>query len=153
MKCADIKSSVHGCGARLCCKWLCHLYHISRLSSPHFSSGKSAESPNIVFILAAEFGIGDVTCYGANRCQIETPNIDRMAPDGIRFTDAHVNASVCQPTRVATMTGRYPWRFGSSERGGPWGYVGPGASDIKTVRTKVAALIKQQPAKTGLQRK
>jgi arylsulfatase A-like enzyme len=85
----------------------------------------AASRPNIVFILADDLGIGDVKCYGGGRCLIETPHIDRLAREGLRFTDAHVQASVCVPTRVAIMTGRYPWRFGPPQRGGPWGFLGP----------------------------
>jgi len=87
--------------------------------------------PNIVFILADDLGIGDVKCYGGQRCQIHTPNIDALASGGLRFTDAHVNASVCVPTRVAIMTGRYPWRFGNPQPGGAWGFLGP-RFDTKT---------------------
>ena len=85
----------------------------------------TAERPNIVFILADDLGFGDVKCYGGERCQIDTPNIDALAKGGLRFTDAHVNASVCVPTRVAIMTGRYPWRNGKPQPGGPWGFLGP----------------------------
>jgi len=81
--------------------------------------------PNIVFILADDLGIGDVNCYGGKRCQIETPHIDALAARGLQFTDAHVNASHCVPTRMAIMTGRYPWRFGRPQPGGPWGFLGP----------------------------
>lgn len=81
--------------------------------------------PNIVFILADDLGIGDVKCYGGERCQINTPHIDALARGGLRFTDAHVSASVCVPTRVAIMTGRYPWRFGQPQPGGAWGFLGP----------------------------
>ena len=83
-----------------------------------------AGQPNIVFILADDLGIGDIGCYGGKRCLIDTPNIDAIARRGLRFTDAHVSASVCVPTRVALMTGRYPWRFGQPERGGAWGFLG-----------------------------
>ena len=86
---------------------------------------EAASRPNIVFILADDLGIGDVKCYGGERSLIETPNIYRLAREGLRFTDAHVQASVCVPTRVAIMTGRYPWRFGPPQRGGPWGFLGP----------------------------
>ena len=89
------------------------------------SIADAADKPNIVFILADDLGIGDVQCYGGDRCLIETPNIDSLAADGMRFTDAHVNASICGPTRRAIMTGRYNWRFGPYAKGGPWGFVGP----------------------------
>jgi arylsulfatase A len=80
--------------------------------------------PNVVFILADDMGYGDVKSFGADRCQIATPHLDRLGADGMRFTDAHANASVCVPTRVAVMTGRYPWRFGPPVRGGAWGFLG-----------------------------
>lgn len=81
--------------------------------------------PNVVFILADDLGYGDVKCFGGDRCKIATPAFDRLAREGMRFTDAHANASVCVPTRVAIMTGRYPWRFGRPGPGGPWGFLGP----------------------------
>ena len=89
------------------------------------SMASAAPKPNIVFILADDLGIGDVNCYGGDRCLIDTPNIDALAASGLRFTDAHVNASICGPTRRALMTGRYNWRFGGYVKGGPWGFVGP----------------------------
>jgi arylsulfatase A-like enzyme len=85
----------------------------------------AAARPNIVFILADDLGIGDVKCYGGDRCQIETPNLDSLARDGIRFTDAHTVASVCVPARIAMMTGRYPWRFQPPRPDGPWGFLNP----------------------------
>ena len=89
------------------------------------STPSIAASPNIVFILADDLGIGDVHCYGGDRCKIETPNIDALAAAGVRFTDAHPNASICGPTRRALMTGRYNWRYGATINNGPWGFVGP----------------------------
>jgi arylsulfatase A len=88
-------------------------------------STAEASRPSIVFILADDLGIGDVACYGGERCLIKTPNIDALAAGGLRFTDAHVSFSVCVPTRVAIMTGRYPWRFGPPQAGGAWGFLGP----------------------------
>ena len=84
-----------------------------------------AKKPNMVFILADDLGIGDLKCYGMDRCKIDTPSVDQLASEGVRFTDAHSSASVCVPTRVAIMTGRYPWRFSPPGRGGPWGFLGP----------------------------
>src|SRR4029079_5525724 len=62
-----------------------------------------AKKPNIVFILADDLGYGDVGCYGQRR--IKTPNIDRMAAEGMRFTDAYAGAPVCAPSRCVLMTG------------------------------------------------
>ena len=65
--------------------------------------------PNIVFIMADDLGYGDVGCFNAES-KIETPNIDRLAVQGMRFIDAHAPGSVCVPTRYGLMTGRYPFR-------------------------------------------
>ena len=70
------------------------------LIAPLHASADNAQ-PNIVVILADDLGIGDVGCYGGKRCLIETPNIDALAANGMRFTDAHPSASVCGPTRRA----------------------------------------------------
>lgn len=69
-----------------------------------------AATPNIVVILADDFGYGSAGCYGANPELVQTPNIDRLAKEGIRFTDANTTSSVCSPTRYSVMTGRYCWR-------------------------------------------
>ncbi len=65
--------------------------------------------PNIVLILADDLGYGDVACYHP-RGKIPTPHLDRLAREGMRFTDAHSTSSVCTPTRYALQTGRYAWR-------------------------------------------
>ena len=93
--------------------------------------------PNIVFILADDLGIGDVKCYGGERCRIDTPNIDALAAGGLRFTDAHAAASVCAPVRRAIMTGRYEWRFGNPTHQGPWGFCGPRPNQEKSTLGKV----------------
>lgn len=67
-----------------------------------------AVNPNIVLILADDLGYGDVSCYGATH--VKTPNIDRLAAEGIRFTDAHAVAATCTPSRFALLSGIYPWR-------------------------------------------
>lgn len=73
------------------------------------ASALPAEKPrNIVLILADDLGYGDLSSYGATA--YETPNIDRLASDGRRFTDAHTPHPVCTPTRYGLMTGRYSWR-------------------------------------------
>ena len=64
--------------------------------------------PNILFILADDLGWGDLSCYG--RPDYRTPNLDRLASEGTRFTDAYAASPVCTPTRCAFITGRYPWR-------------------------------------------
>jgi len=67
-------------------------------------------SPNIVLIMADDLGYGDISCYG--NTLINTPNLDRLAAEGVRFTDFHANGAVCSPTRAALMTGKYQQRTG-----------------------------------------
>ncbi len=71
-------------------------------------SAFGAEHPNIIFILADDIGYGDLSSYGAKH--VKTPNLDRLAAQGCRFTDAHSPASTCTPTRRALLTGAYSWR-------------------------------------------
>ncbi len=74
--------------------------------------GRAAEAarPNIVVILADDYGYGSANCYGADPALVRTPNIDRLAAEGRRFTDANTPSSVCSPTRYGLLTGRYCWR-------------------------------------------
>ena len=65
--------------------------------------------PNIVYVLADDFGYGDAKCYNPEG-KIATPHIDRLAGEGMRFTDAHSGSAVCSPTRYGILTGRYAWR-------------------------------------------
>jgi arylsulfatase A len=69
-----------------------------------------AAPPNIVFILADDFGYGDLGCMGCK--DIATPNIDRLASEGVKFTDFYANAPVCTPTRTGFITGRWQQRCG-----------------------------------------
>lgn len=69
---------------------------------------RAANPPNIIFILADDIGYGDLVCYGANR--VNTPNLDRIAAEGVRCTDAHSPSAVCTPTRYSLLTGQYAFR-------------------------------------------
>jgi len=71
------------------------------------------KKPNIVFILADDLGYGDLGCYG--RTDIETPVLDKLAAEGVRFTQCYANGPECSPTRTAFMTGRYQQRVGGLE--------------------------------------
>ncbi|MEJ6567762.1 MAG: arylsulfatase [Akkermansiaceae bacterium] len=66
--------------------------------------------PNIIYILADDLGYGDVHCINPERGKIKTPHMDKLAADGLTFTDAHTSSSVCTPTRYSILTGRYNWR-------------------------------------------
>ena len=72
------------------------------------SSLIAVEKPNVVLIFADDLGYGDLGCYGATK--LDTPNIDRLAKQGRRFTDAHSASAVCSPSRYGLLTGKYPLR-------------------------------------------
>ena len=79
---------------------------------------RAAETPpNVVLIFADDLGYGDLGCYGATK--VQTPNIDRLAAEGRRFTDAHSVSAVCTPSRYALLTGQYPLRANGGK--GVWG--------------------------------
>lgn len=99
----------------------------------------SAEKPNIVFILADDLGYGDLQCYNPEG-KIPTPHLDRLAREGIRFTDAHSASAVCTPTRYALLTGRYCWR--SRLKKGVLGGWSPHL--IEPSRATVASCLKAQ---------
>ncbi|HIY74639.1 MAG TPA: sulfatase-like hydrolase/transferase, partial [Candidatus Sphingobacterium stercorigallinarum] len=64
--------------------------------------------PNVILIYVDDLGYGDLSSYGATK--IHTPNVDRLAQNGTRFTNAHSTSATCTPSRFALMTGVYPWR-------------------------------------------
>jgi arylsulfatase A-like enzyme len=74
------------------------------------SASASGSKPNIVYILADDMGYGDVQILNPERGRIRTPHLDRLASQGMTFTDAHSGSSVCTPTRYGLLTGRYAWR-------------------------------------------
>jgi len=95
--------------------------------------------PNILFILADDLGYGDVHCLNPERGKIATPNLDRLAAQGMTFTDAHSGSSVCTPTRYGILTGRYAWR--TRLQSGVLGGFSPPL--IEPVRLTVPALLQQ----------
>ena len=101
-------------------------------------TGKANKRPNIIFIMADDMGYGDLGCYN-KRSKIPTPNMNRLAKEGVRFTDAHSPSAVCTPTRYGVLTGRYSWRT-RLKRGVLNGYS---PSLIDTKRMTVASLLKQ----------
>ena len=100
--------------------------------------------PNIIYILADDLGIGDLSIYNENS-KIQTPNLDKMGAEGMKFTDAHTSSSVCTPTRYGILTGRYNWRTPLKE------FVTWGNSPmlIKDDRTTVAKMLREQGYKTA----
>jgi len=98
--------------------------------------------PNVILICADDLGYGDVSCYGATK--IHTPNIDRLAGAGQRFTNAHTTSATCTPSRYALMTGEYPWRRGAA--------ILPGDAPliISTNKTTLPKLFQQEGYKTAI---
>lgn len=100
--------------------------------------------PNIIIILADDLGYGDLGCYGSKK--INTPNIDKLASQGIRFTDAHSSSAVCTPSRYSILTGRYCWRT-KLRRSVLWGYSFP---LIEPGRPTIATLMKEKGFHTAV---
>ncbi len=100
--------------------------------------------PNIVYILADDLGYGDLSSLNKNS-GIQTPNMDKIVSEGIYFTDAHSNSSVCTPTRYGILTGRYAWRT-RLKKGVLWGYDQP---LIEKDRETVASFLKNNGYKTA----
>lgn len=107
-------------------------------ASKLLARGHGSKKPNIVFIMADDMGYGDLGCYNKNS-KIPTPNMDALATEGIRFTDAHSPSAVCTPTRYGVLTGRYCWR--SRLKKGVLGGYSPAL--IESGRMTVASLLKQ----------
>jgi arylsulfatase A len=103
--------------------------------------------PNIVVILSDDYGYGSLGCYGADPALLRTPNLDRLAQEGRRFTDASTPSSVCTPTRYALLTGRYCWRT-HLNHGGVLNTLDPLL--IETSRPTVASMLKKHGYATGM---
>ncbi|MFM7129609.1 MAG: sulfatase family protein, partial [bacterium] len=103
----------------------------------------AAERPNIVLIYADDIGYGDLSCYGAK--SVSTPNLDRLAHEGLRFTDAHSPSATCTPSRYALLTGEYAFRQKGTgvARGDASLIISPG-------RVTLASILKQAGYKTGV---
>jgi arylsulfatase A-like enzyme len=105
-------------------------------------SAAAARLPNIVYMYADDLGYGDVSSYGAKR--VTTPNIDRLAAGGVRFTNAHSPSATCTPSRYALMTGEYAWRHKGTA-------VLPGDASliVQPGRYTLPAMLKQAGYETG----
>lgn len=101
--------------------------------------------PNILIIYADDLGYGDVQCYNPQRGKIPTPHVDRLAAQGMRFTDAHSSSGVCSPSRYTLLTGRYHWRT-RMQRGIVGGWEDP---MIAPDRLTIGGLAGQQGYRTA----
>jgi arylsulfatase A-like enzyme len=111
--------------------------------TPSSVKALAAEHPNVVLIYADDLGYGDVSCYGATR--VQTPNIDRLAREGRRFTNGYSPAATCTPSRYAMLTGEYAWR-----QKGTGILPGDARMIIAPGRTTPASLLKNAGYKTGV---
>jgi arylsulfatase A-like enzyme len=118
------------------------------LTTSAFAAAGSASAatparPNIVFLYADDVGYGDLSCYGAQR--VRTPNIDRLAMHGLRFTDAHCTAATCTPSRYSLLTGEYAFRVEGAR-------VLPGDAPalIQPGRTTLASMLNQGGYRTSV---
>jgi arylsulfatase A-like enzyme len=98
--------------------------------------------PNILVILADDLGYGDLGCYGATR--VKTPHLDRLAGQGVRFTDAHSSSATCTPTRYSMITGEYAWR-----RPGTGVLPGNASLIVDPSRPTLPSILKQAGYTTG----
>jgi arylsulfatase A len=104
-----------------------------------------ARKPNIVLLYADDLGYGDVHAYNPTRGKIPTPHLDKLAAEGMRFTDGHSSSGVCSPSRYTLLTGRYHWRTRLQTGIVPlWG-----APLISPERLTVAKLAKQHGYRTA----
>jgi arylsulfatase A len=102
---------------------------------------KPAKKPNVVILLVDDMGYGDPGCYNP-QSKIATPNIDRLAREGLRFTDAHAPGPLCHPSRYGLMTGRYPFRTDVSR----W----PKQPLIEKGQVTISSLLRDQGYRTAM---
>lgn len=106
-------------------------------------NGQNSQKPNIIYIFADDLGIGDLSCYGATK--VSTPHIDRLAGQGVQFTNAYATSATSTPSRFGLLTGMYPWR---QENTG----IAPGNSEliIDTACVTMADMLKEAGYATGV---
>ncbi len=107
-----------------------------------------AVKPNIVIILADDLGYGDLGCYGHPR--FKTPNLDRMAADGVRMTQLNTPMPFCAPTRAALLTGRYPLRCGLTSNPDPESGPASDAIALPAGEVTLAQVLRGAGYKTGM---
>ena len=112
-------------------------------AAPQFASAQAAEKPNVIIIYADDLGYGDVSCYGAT--SLKTPNIDRAAKEGLRFTNAHCTSATSTPSRYSLLTGEYAWR-----KKGTGVATGDATAIIHPDRFTIADVMKNSGYTTGV---
>jgi arylsulfatase A-like enzyme len=112
-------------------------------SVPLSMAAQPVEKPNIIIIYADDLGYGDVSCYGA--VSLSTPNIDRLAKSGLRFTNTHCTSATSTPSRYSLLTGEYAWR-----KKGTGVLPGDASAIIEPGRTTLASVLKKSGYTTGV---
>jgi arylsulfatase A-like enzyme len=113
------------------------------VASSQLSCNKVEEKPNVVIIYADDLGYGDVSCYGATT--LNTPNIDKLAKQGLLFTNAHCTSATSTPSRYSLLTGEYAWR-----QRGTGIATGDAPAIIKPGRSTIASVMKDAGYKTAV---
>ncbi|MCR9293360.1 MAG: arylsulfatase, partial [bacterium] len=125
--------------------WLSLLQFLTCLLALHAACAAEDRMPNVILIYTDDQGFGDVSCLNPE-AKFETPNMDRLAAEGISFTDAHCSDTVCTPSRYGLLTGRYAWRT-SLKRGV---MQAEGACLIADGRPTLASMLRDQGFATGM---
>jgi arylsulfatase A-like enzyme len=113
------------------------------VASSQLGCNRPVEKPNVIIIYADDLGYGDVSCYGATN--ITTPNIDKLAKQGLSFTNAHCTSATSTPSRYSLLTGEYAWR-----RKGTGVAPGDARAIIQAGRTTIATVMKNAGYKTAV---
>src|SRR5690554_3968876 len=114
-------------------------------ATPGFAQNNSGKAPNIIFILADDLGYNDLGCYGQEL--IQTPHIDRMAAEGMRFTQHYAGSTVCAPSRAVLMTGLHT---GHAEIRGNFAWPTEGNLPLSDESVTVAELLKTKGYATAV---
>lgn len=127
--------------------WLSLVPGLAALASCSGTASKTQQAarvqPNVIYIYADDLGIGDLSCYGATK--VQTPNLDSLAAQGLRFTNAYATSATSTPSRFGLLTGMYPWRQQNTG-------IAPGNSEliIDTACVTLADVMKQAGYATGV---
>ncbi len=123
-------------------KWFLKMFGILFFISVQ-QAAVAADRPNVIFILVDDMGYGDIGPFGAT--DLETPHLDRLAREGVKLTDSYSAGSVCSPTRVAFLTGRYQQRVGIE-----WADIWIGTKGLPASETSIARMLKNDGYATGI---
>lgn len=148
MSCSNSRSSrLISSGKQLAHK-ACIAFCLLSVTVGNLLATESHVAPNVILIVADDLGYGDVSTYGND--EVPTPNIDRIAQDGVLFTQAYSVAAVCSPSRAGLITGRYPHRYGFEFNAGDAERVEREGLGLDAAEITLADMLKAQGYRTGL---